>query len=150
MALTWKSNFSGNECRIFRGKLIVGILKSSSWNNDGYGELNGHLVKFRTKGVIKRITEILDIEGVKQLGQIKYNLWKGSAQISYGEQDYEWKFGSWTRRKWSVQNVEAAAEFKLTSFWKNEGDIENEDVSAAIILSALFVHTYFRKLSAAS
>jgi hypothetical protein len=141
---------SGSECRIFRGKLIVGILKTNFWKNAGYGELNGHLLRFKNKGLFNTITKILDIEGTKELGEIKYNFWKGSATITYEDELYEWKFESWTRKKWSVQNSEDVTEFELISFWKNDGQVQNEFVSPAIILAALYVNNYLRTISAAS
>ncbi|SKC19324.1 hypothetical protein [Dyadobacter psychrophilus] len=150
MSLSWKSNISGTECRIFRGKVIVGLLKTSLWKDAGYGELNGYLLRFTTDGILKRVTKILDIDGQKELGQIRYNLWKGSAVISYENEQYEWKFESWTRRKWSVRHSEDVAEFSLTSFWKNEGVVEEESISGAVVLSALFANAYLRKISAAS
>ncbi|MCE7068631.1 hypothetical protein [Dyadobacter sp. CY326] len=150
MALSWKSNLSGTECRIFRDKLIVGLLKTSIWKEDGYGELNGHLLRFKGEGWFNTTTKILDIEGKKELGKIRYNYWKGSATINYEDQEYEWKFQSWTRKKWVVQNAEDAATFQLSSFWKNEGSVDNDYIPAGIILSALYVSNYWRKIAASS
>ena len=141
---------SGSECRIFRGKLIVGILKTNFWKNSGYGELNGYLLKFKNVGLFNTITKILDIDGTKQLGEIKYNFWKGSATIAYEDELYEWKFESWTRKKWTVQHSEEVTEFELLSFWKNDGEVQNESVSPAVILAALYVNYYLRTISAAS
>ena len=150
MSLSWKSNVSGTECRIFRGKLIVGLLKTSLWKSEGYGELHGHLLRFKHEGFFQGATKILDIEGKQELGMIRYNFWKGSARISYGEEHYDWQYESWTRTKWSVRNPDHDIQFKLTSFWKNEGNVEDESVSYAVILAALYVNIYLGRISAAS
>ena len=42
-ALSWKANFNGTEYRIFRGKVIAGLLKTSNWKNSGHGELDGYM-----------------------------------------------------------------------------------------------------------
>jgi hypothetical protein len=151
MNLSWKSNFSGTECRIFRDKLIVGLLKTSLWKEDGYGELHGNLLRFKTKGFWKRTTEIWDIDGKRVLGDVRYHLLKSTATITYQDITYHWQFNSWTRRQWIVSNDENnTAGFELKSFWKNEGVIENEDIPAAIVLIALYIHGHYRKISSSS
>jgi hypothetical protein len=150
MDLSWKSNFSGTECRIFRGKLIVGLLKTGLWKDEGYGELNGSLLRFKTRGFWKRTTEIRDIEGENIIGEITYHLLKGTATITYDDLSYSWQYDSWTRKTWIVNINDDSANFKLNSFWKNEGEIDNEDIPAAIILASLYVHGHYLKISAAS
>ena len=112
--------------------------------------MNGYLLKFKNVGLFNTITRILDIDGTKQLGEIKYNFWKGSATITYEDELYEWKFESWTRKKWTVQHSGDVTEFELLSFWKNDGEVQNESVSPAVILAALYVNYYLRTIFAAS
>ncbi|WP_221389552.1 hypothetical protein [Dyadobacter sp. NIV53] len=150
MALTWKTSFSGKECRIFRDKLIVGILKTSIWKGDAYGELNGYMLLFKPLGFWKRSTQILDIEGKKVLGKIEYNWWKSSAVITYEEVTYEWKYLSWNRKRWDVKGPEESAVFLLSSLWRNEGNIEYDDTPGAVILAALYVQGYFAKITASA
>lgn len=149
-ALSWKSNFTETECRIFRGKVIAGILKISSWKYDGHGELDGYMLTFRTKGFFTRHTEIRDIEGTKVLGGIDYNFLGNTAWITYDGMTFKWKFESWTRRKWVVGNNESEAVFEPNGFWKKEGHVANEDIPPPVILASFFVQAYFRKISAAS
>lgn len=149
-ALSWKSNFTETECRIFRGKVIAGILKTTLWKYDGRGELDGYMLRFRTKGFFQRKTQILDIEGEKVLGDIDYNLLGSSAWITYDEIRYKWRFESWVRRKWVVGNSEFEARFEPIGFWRREGRVINEDIPPPVILASFFVQAYFRKISAAS
>lgn len=149
-ALSWKSSFSGTECRIFRGKVIAGLLKTSAWKNEGYGELDGHMLKFKTKGFFQKQTEILDIEGVQVLGNIEYNLFKNSAWITYEGSRFKWQYDSWLRSKWSVSAEPAVASFSLKGFWKNEGEVSIEDIPPAVILASFFVKVYFNKVAAAA
>ncbi|MEO6685469.1 MAG: hypothetical protein ABIN24_05870 [Dyadobacter sp.] len=140
---------SGKETRIFRGKLIAGLLKRSLWKDDAYAELNGHLIQFKTEGFWKRKTQILDIEGTKELGHIEYNSWKNSAIIIYEEKSYEWTFDSWMRKKWRIKCGEDQAIYSKTSVWKNKGEIETDNISPAIILAGLFVYGYYKRMAAA-
>lgn len=148
MTLQWASTMSGNETRIFRGKLIAGLLKCSSWKDDAHGELNGYMIRFKTTGFWNPSTQILDIEGTKELGKIEYNAWKSTALITYEGQSYEWAFDSWMQKAWKIRNRENQAIYSRPSIWKNKGDIEAENISPAIILTGLFVYTYFQKMSA--
>lgn len=149
MTLQWTSTMSGKETRIFRGKLIAGLLKRSFWKDDAYGELNGHLIQFKTKGFWKRKTLILDIEGTKELGHIVYNSWKTSAVITYEDKSYTWTFDSWAGKNWKIKSGEDQAIYSKTSVWKNKGDIETDNISPAVILAGLFIYGYFRKVAAA-
>ncbi|WP_439558939.1 hypothetical protein [Dyadobacter sp.] len=150
MSLIVKSNFSGTESKLFRGKLIVGLLKVNTWKEDGYGELDGSMLRFKTRGFWNSVTEIRDIEGTRVLGSIKYNLFKRTAEISYEEISYKWKFSHWMQQQWSVKREEDEASFKSTSFWKYEGELFNEGIPSAVLLASLFVHGHFRRMTAAS
>ncbi|WAC10963.1 hypothetical protein [Dyadobacter pollutisoli] len=125
-------------------------MKTTLWKEEGYGELHGNLLRFKTKGFWKRTTEIRDIEGSTVLGSIHYNHLKSTATITYQDLNYHWQFNSWTRKKWVVSSETDTASFELKSFWKNEGAIENEDIPAAIILTALYVHGHYRRISSSS
>lgn len=150
MALTWKTSVGGNEHRIFRGKLIVGLLKTSLWKGDAYGELNGHMLLFKPLGFWKKTVQIFDIEGKNELGRIEYNFWKSSAVITYEQMVYEWKYNSWTRKSWEIKGPEESATFLRSGFWLNEGNIEYEDIPGAVILTGLYVNNYFSRMAGAA
>lgn len=148
-ALSWKSNFSETEYRIFRGKVIAGILKTSSWKYDGRGELDGYLLSFKTKGFFNPRIEIRDIEGDRLLGNIDCNILTGKAWITFEGIRYYWRYESWLGNKWVVGNDEIEVRFESSGFWKREGIVIN-DIPPPIILASLFVKAYFNKISAAT
>ena len=76
--------------------------------------------------------------------------WKNTATITYENQSYEWQFDSWMRKKWHIRQNDNKAGFTKTSVWKNEGTIEIENISPAIVLAGLFIYGYFWKIAAAS
>lgn len=149
-ALSWKSNFTETECRIFRGKVIAGILKTTLWKYDGRGELDGYMLTFRTKGFFKSHTEIRDIQGEHVLGGIDYNVFRSKAWITFEGVRYDWRLESWFRGKWVVGNNESEARFESVGFWKREGRVINEDIPAPVILASFFVQGFFHKISSAS
>jgi len=150
MTLTWKTSWTGKECRIFRDKIIVGLLKTSVMRGDAYGELHGHLLVFKPISFWKTGTRILDIEGKTELGKIDYNWWKSTAVITYQDLVYEWNYESWTRKKWMVKSADNAAHFVRKGFWQSEGTIEYEDIPAPVILAAIYVQNYFMIMAASA
>lgn len=150
MTLQWKSSMGGKETRIFRGKVIAGLLKTEFWKNDGYGELNGHMLRFETDGFFDKTTRILDIEGKRELGEIRYRSWKNTAVITYEDKSYELKFNSWMMKNWEVSDGTDTIKFSKTSLWKNEGDVEFENMSPAVVLAGLFVYNYYWKIAVAA
>ena len=149
-ALSWKSNFSETEYRIFRGKVIAGILKTSSWKYDGRGELDGHLLSFKTKGVFSPHTDILDIDGDRVLGGIDCKILTAKATITFDGIRYQWRLDSWLGSNWTVGNEEIEARFESSGFWKREGVVTGEDIPPPVILASVFVKAYFNKISAAT
>lgn len=147
MSLHWKSSLGGKEIRIFNEKQIVGILKSEVLTTSAYGELYGSMLRFKSKGFWKKATEILDIEGQRKLGDVKYNLLKGTAELSYEDYSYEFRYDSWLRRSWQIKNSEETSSFVKTSIWRNEGNIENDDLPKPVLLTALYIHEVFQSLS---
>lgn len=150
MTLTWKSSFASNELRIFREKLIAGLLKTNTWKADAYGELNGYMLVFKPLGVWKTGTKILDIEGKNELGSISYDFWKQTAEITYSGQIYIFSYKSWMHQKWEVKGADESARFESTGFWKSEGSITNDGLSGAVLLSALYAHSNFTRINAAA
>jgi hypothetical protein len=150
MSLSWKSNFASTEFRIFRGRVIAGLLKATTWKNEAYGELDGNLLRFKTKGFFQKNTEIRDIEGARLLGSIQFHYFRRSATITYNDLEYHWQFLPWSARKWQVKKGEDYAVFKQTGFWQKTGEIDNEGIPAPIVLVSLYVHIHYRKLSAAA
>ncbi|SEJ82949.1 hypothetical protein SAMN05216327_12257 [Dyadobacter sp. SG02] len=149
-ALSWKSNFTETECRIFRGKVIAGILKTTLLKYDGRGELDGHMLTFKSKGFFQSRTEIRDIEGKNLLGSIEYNVFRSKAHITYDGVCYDWRLDSWLRGKWTVSDGESEARFESAGFWKNEGQVINEDIPPPVILASFFIQSFFHKISAVS
>ena len=150
MSVTWKLKALGQEYRIFRNKIIVGILKKETWKRSSYGEYNGAMLRFKPKGFWNNETLIYDIEGNNQLGSIEYNSWKSTGQIIYQDQTFEWKYASgWKRNQWILTGANDSATYKVTNIWKGEGEIEVEGVPAALVLIGLFIHDHFQTMTAA-
>lgn len=150
MSLRWQSSSGGNEIRIFRDRIVAGILKISLWKGDAYGELNGYMLRFKNKGFWKNDTRILDIEGTKESGSISYNFWKGTASIIFEGERYLWQYRSWWKGSWRVSRGEEVIDFTTTGFWKSEGVVEMEGLSPALVLTGLFIQSHFARMAASA
>ncbi len=147
MSLRWQASVTGGEFRIFREKIIAGILKVSLVKGDAYGELNGFMLRFKNRGFWNRTTQILDIEGTRQFGDISYNFWKGTAVVNYEDKTYHWKYESWRRHKWQLLDGNDVVGYESTSLWKRTGNIDNEYLSPALVLAGLFIHSHFVRMT---
>lgn len=149
-SITWKSNGMRQEYRIFRNKIIIGLLKKETWKRAAYGEYNGAMLRFKPKGFWNTETLIYDIEGNNQLGSIEYNSWKSIATVTFQDQTFECRYESaWKRNKWTITNGNDSANYIVTSIWKGEGEIEAEGVHPGIVLIGLFIHDHFETMTAA-
>ena len=149
MTVIWKTRTWPQEYRIFRDKVITGLLKKSTWKRQAYGEFNGAMLRFRSEGFWKTNTILSDIEGTKDLGTIEYDSWKTSGKVTFMDETFEWKYESWKRNKWRISNENGFAEYTVTNIWKGEGVIEFEDIPPALVLIGLFIDDHFKTLSAA-
>ena len=147
MSLRWEASVTGGEFRIFREKIIAGILKVSLVKGDAYGELNGFMLRFKNKGFWNRTTQILDIEGVRELGGISYNFWKGTAVVDYEDKTYHWQYKTWRRQKWQLLDGNEVIGYESTSLWKGTGNIDNAYLSPALVLTGLFIHSHFVRMT---
>lgn len=143
MTINWKSGGLGNAFRIFKGKQIVGLLKLDNWRTEGYGELNGYLVRFKTSGFVRPLTRILDIEGTRELGSIRYSYRTMSARIVLEEKEFQWKFEKWNGNNWFIEAEYGSIHFSQKGWWNGQGSITyDEDESKMLILSGLYIRSF--------
>ena len=135
----------GSECRILRDKLIVGILKINPWKNDAYGELNGHMLTFKSKGFTQSKIIILDIDKKNELGFIDLNYWKQTAQITYQGKEFHFKFKSWLQNGWEMKGEEENASSTPNGFWGTQGTIDDENATSPLILCGLYINETFKR-----
>lgn len=143
MTINWKSAVLGNAFRLFKGKQIVGLLKLENWRSEGYGELNGYLLRFKTSGFIHPVTRILDIEGKREFGSIRYNYRTMSARILLEGKVYHWKFEKWNGKEWFIEAEFGTIHFLQKGWWNGQGSVTcDEDESKMLILCGLYVKSF--------
>ena len=145
MHVRWQTLGLDQEYRLFREKLIVGLLKKSFLRNSAYGEYHGYLLRFEAPRWGRSQARILDIEGKKVLGTIAFGYFPRSATITYEGETYAWKSLSWHR--WTVTQADETATYEAGRGWTQggTGTIAYDYLPPAVVLSGLYVRSYFRQ-----
>jgi hypothetical protein len=149
MTVTWKTTGWAQQYRIFRDKIIVGILKKEGWKGEVLGEYNGAMLRFRPTGFWKTGTVISDVEGTRELGMIEYDTWKSIGKVTFQDKEYEWKYESWKQNKWSISHEEEFAKYAVTNVWRGEGSIDIEGIAPELVIIGLFIDDHYKMLGAA-
>ncbi|MBB5284734.1 hypothetical protein HNQ92_002882 [Rhabdobacter roseus] len=147
MNVRWQSFGLDQEYRLLREKLIVGLLKKNFFNNNAYGEYHGYLLRFEASGWGKRTVRILDIEGKKVLGTIAFRYFPYAASIRYEDETYQWQYQPWSQSRWTVTQADEVATYEAGRGWTRggTGTIDYEYLPPAVVLSGLYVRSYFRR-----
>ncbi len=107
------------------------------------------MLRFRSRGFWKTETIISDIEGTKELGTIVYD-WKSTGKVTYLEKTYDWRYESWKRNVWIICCDQDFAKYKITSFWKGEGEIEIEGIPPELVIIGLYIDVHFKTIASAT
>jgi hypothetical protein len=89
--LRWKKGLFSGAYRIYSGDKQSGTLTDKSFFQSARGDLNGKRFIFRTKGLLKQHTEIIDPEVNRMIGKISYNSWMTKATITLHEKTVNWQ-----------------------------------------------------------
>jgi hypothetical protein len=144
MDLSWKSVGWHSEYRLFREKTIVGLLKRGTWTTSAYGEFHGYLLRFEAPKLGRQTVRILDIEGQKVLGTIRFRRFPASATITYDGLTYHWRYLPWSRRRWRIEQNGEQAEYQADGpLAGGNGTITYEELHPAAVLTGLYVHSFF-------
>ncbi len=79
--LRWEKKILSSTYSIYSDNQLIGKLKDKTFSQSADGELNGKKYTFRTKGLFKQHTEILDKAENKIIGEITYNTWMTKASL---------------------------------------------------------------------
>ena len=141
--LNWKKAFFKTTIEIFNFSIPAGKLKPRIWTNSADGELNGKKFIFKTEGFFRRKTLVIDAAKNSQVALISFNSWRKTARIENSGKLINFKFINFWNTKWNLSDDNGI----LVSYKGNtiKGDIETNNQNDMLILSGLFIASYFRK-----
>lgn len=142
----WKKGFFSDTYKVFSEDTLLFTLKENPFTQKALAIINGHKYGFQTKGILKHNTGIIDKVEDKVIGNITYNTWKSKAEITLNNQIYTWQYDNVWCTKWSLLENDKVIIKGANSTAK--GKIESNSDNDLLLLTALFVHSYFVQMSA--
>lgn len=141
--LHWKRGAFSSTCRILSGEEIVGELASYTFKQTAEGVIRNKRYLFRTKGLFKQETQIIDGVSNRVIGNITYNSMMSKATIEFKDRTVSWKYDNTWQTKWSLYD-------KLGIFMKFagrqfKGTIEFEEEDDLLVLTGMFVTNYYQQ-----
>lgn len=141
--LNWKRGTFSTTCRIFSGKEPIGELTNNAFKQTAHGVIHNKRYLFKTKGLFKQETQILDEVSHQLLGNITYNSWKSRATIRNADRTLFWKYDNGWQTRWSLYDDQGI----LMKFagGSSKGTIECEEEDDLLILTGMFVTNYYQQ-----
>ena len=142
--LTWKKGLFSNTYSLFSNGTLTGELTDKTFSKYAHGELNGKKYTFRTTGIFKQHTEILD-EDNRMIGMIAYYSMMTRATITLDGRAIKWKYDNPWNTKWRIYSPEGI-EVKYSGS-STHGQIDGNTDEALLVLIGLFVTNYYWQLT---
>ena len=144
--LTWTKGIFSNLYSFYQNGELKGKLKDKTFSQTANGELQGKVYRFKTKGLLKQRTEIIDSED-KVIGEINYNTWMTKASITINGKVVNWKYNNIWNTKWSLfDTVGINIKYSGSS---TKGQIDSNVDDSLLILCGLFITHYYWQMTVA-
>ena len=141
--LSWKRGAFSTTYQIYSDKGLIGQLENRSFKQSSEGQINKKKYTFRTKGVFKQETQILDADSNKAIGKITYNSMMTKATIELQDRTLYWKYDNGWQTRWRIfDDTHTLLKFAGRS---TRGSIELEQADDLMVLTGLFVTNYYQQ-----
>ena len=141
MNIHWKKGAFSSNYELFNQSEKIGILKENSFDKTDIGQINGHKIKLKKKGILSHETAIIDSDTNQPIGKIKLSKWKNKAQIKLHDQVYLWKSDNFWSTKWSISiDEKPLIKYQSRSF---KGKITSKIEDDTLILCGLSIISHF-------
>ena len=141
--LTWKKGAFSSTCRISSGKEIIGELTNYTFKQTAEGVIRNKRYFFRTKGLFKQETQIINGESDQVIGTIVYGSMMNKATIQFKDRTINWKYDNAWQTRWSLyDNLGIYMKF---AGGMSKGTIEFEEEDDLLVLTGMFVTNYYQQ-----
>jgi hypothetical protein len=141
--LNWKKGPFSSTYQIYSGEELIGELADKAFKKTSEGRIGQKHYKFRTKGVFKQETQIMDGENDLVIGTISYQSMKSKATIQLRDRVINWKYDNGRQTKWSLHDDQGTLMKFAGGFSK--GSIECDEIDELLLLAGIFVTNYFQQ-----
>ena len=143
----WTKGIFSNTCNIYSNQVLIGYLKDKAFSQTTTGIIHENPYTFRTRGILKQKTEIVDSAKNEVIGEIIYNNWMTKAVIYVNGKTIHWKYDNIWNTKWSLYDSEGIImNFSGSS---TKGNIETNTDDLLLLLTGLSITNYYRQTSIA-
>lgn len=129
--------------RIYRNKLIIGMLNKSPFKQDAYGEFLGTMLRFSGTRFFNTKIRILDIEGTKIVGEIRFKNWFKEVTVTYQNQAYPGRLSDDSGR-WLIEDQGQEIRFESPSLSETTSIFEQNNMNPAVVLATLYIRGIYK------
>lgn len=141
----WKKGIFSDTYRVYSEDKQIGKLRNRAFSQSSVGEINGKSYTFKTKGIFKQYTEMIDNATHSVIGEIAYSNWMTKAFLSIQERKYNWNYDNVWNTKWSINDADKIVmKYKGTS---GGGQVETEIQDDLLLLTGLYVTNYYWQMT---
>jgi hypothetical protein len=141
--LNWKKGTFSSTCRIFSGEEIIGELANYAFKQTAEGVIRDKRYLFRTMGLFKQETRIIDGENDQVIANITYNSMMSKATIQFKDRTINWKYDNGWQTKWSLFDSQGI--YMKFAGGQSKGTIECEKENDLLVLTGMYVTNYYQQ-----
>jgi hypothetical protein len=143
--LLWKKGFFKKTYEIYSNDSQVGKLVENTSGSSAEGDINNKKYQFKTQGLFKQKTQIIDPESNSVIGTIVYNTFMTRATIEYLGQIAYWKYDNiWNTKSSITDNLGNQISFHGSS---SNGKLEFDQPNDLLVLTGLYVTNYYWQMT---
>jgi hypothetical protein len=141
--LIWKRGAFSTTYQIYADERCIGQLQNQTFRQTSEGRINKNKYSFKTKGVFKQETLIMEGKSNRVIGNITYNSMRSRASIQLPDRTLSWKYVNRWQTRWGIyDDKHTLMEFTGRSF---KGNIEFEEADDLLVLTGLYVTNYYQQ-----
>lgn len=139
----WKKGTFSSTIRIFSGEELIGELTDHAFKQKAEGHIRNKQYRFKTKGLFKQDTQIMEGESDLIIGNISYNSMMSKATIQFPDRTVYWKYDNKWQTRWSLFDNQGTLINFAGGHYK--GSIECDEVEELLLLSGMFVTNFYQQ-----
>ena len=141
--LSWKRGTFSTTYKIYSDEQAIGELQNFTFKQISHGSIHQKKYSFKTKGLFKQETQILDGESERPIGNITYGSMMTKATIQLSGRTINWKYDNGWQTRWSLFD-DQGIHMKFVGR-STKGTIECEELDDLLVLTGLFVTNYYQQ-----
>lgn len=148
MTITYNRKFFDSTYYLQDATKQVGYLRNDPWKNHAIGIYNGKQYNFKSTGVFRQVTLIIDPSTQETLGSIKFDDFRSKAYIRLKDSPSAMlKATNFSRTHWTLTGEESI-QINVNG-WSSNGNITaSDEVPEVYILAGLFATNHIAEYTA--